>query len=121
MKTILLPFVLAIAGLLAGCSSGNSSSSNPTLTSIAVTPATMSVTAGQTQQYKAVGTYSNSTSQDITAMATWTSSSTGTATITSPGGLATTSAVGTTTITASMSGVSGTAALTVTAMDLLSL
>jgi len=115
MKTILLPFVLAIAGLLAGCSSGNSSSSNPTLTSIAVTPATMSVTAGQTQQYKAVGTYSNSTSQDITAMATWTSSSTGTATITSPGGLATTSAVGTTTITASMSGVSGTAALTVTA------
>src|ERR1700691_3387425 len=104
MKTMLLPFVLAFAGLLAGCSSGSSSSSNPTLTSIAVTPATMSVTAGQTQQYKAVGTYSNSTTQDITAMATWTSSNTAVATIIA-GGLATTLTQGTTMVTAGLSGV----------------
>jgi trimeric autotransporter adhesin len=117
MKKVLLPVMLVLAGLLAGCSSGSSSSSTPTLTSIAVTPASPSITVGQTQQFTATGTYSNNTTQDLTATATWTSSTTSTATITS-GGLATPVAAGSTTITASVTGstVTGSTTLTVTAV-----
>jgi trimeric autotransporter adhesin len=107
VKTILLPLVIVFAGLLAACSSGSSS---PTLTSITVTPAMPSVPAGQTQQFKAVGSYNNGTTQDVTATAAWTSSNVNVATIVS-GGLATTSAPGTTTITATVNGVMGTAVL----------
>jgi|CZKY01.1.fsa_nt_gi hypothetical protein len=83
MKKLLLCVVMVFAGLLAGCSSGNST---PTLASIAVTPATASVTAGQSKQFKATGTYSNNSTQDLTATATWSSSNTSVATVS--GGLA---------------------------------
>jgi hypothetical protein len=43
----------------------------PALTSITVTPATASLYQGSTQQFAATGTYSNSTTQDITASAAW--------------------------------------------------
>jgi hypothetical protein len=110
MKNLLLSVVVVFAGLLAGCSSGS-----PTLQSIAVTPAAPSVAAGLTQQFKAVGTYSNNSTQDLTSTATWSSSNTAVATIS--GGLAKgiTANATAVTITATASGVSGTAALTVTA------
>jgi len=111
MKNLLLVVVVAFTGLLAGCSSG---SSTPTLTSIAITPATASVAAGLTQQLKATGTYSNNTTQDLTATATWSSSNASVATVS--GGLAkgVTANATAVTITATVSGVSGDAALTVT-------
>ena len=70
-----------------------------TLVSIAVTPATSSVNAGLTQQYDAVGTYTDGSTADITNQVTWTSSSTTTATI-AAGGLATTLVAGSVTVTA---------------------
>jgi hypothetical protein len=68
---------------------------------------------GATQQFTATGTYSESTTQDITTQVTWSSSSTATATIVSSG-LATGVAAGTATITAALSGQPGTATLTIT-------
>ena len=83
-----------------------------TLTSIAVTPANPSIAAGASQQFTATGTYSDNSTQDITASVTWTSSDTGKALVSSAG-LATGVAAGTTTITATSGSISGTALLTV--------
>jgi serine protease len=86
----------------------------PTLSSIAVTPATASLEVGDTQQYTATGTYSNGSTQDITATVTWDSSNTAVAPIDSVG-LATSIGAGTTSITATLDSVtSGPATLTVT-------
>ena len=61
----------------------------PTLSSIAVTPAApASLSVGANQQFTATGTYSDSSSADITSQVTWNSSDTGIATVTA-GGLAT--------------------------------
>jgi len=87
--------------------------SNKTLSSISVSPQNQTLTAGTQQQYTAQATYSDGSFGDITNSVTWNSSSTGVATITSPGGLATAVATGTTTITAALSGVIGTTQLTV--------
>ena len=90
---------------------------NATVVSIAVTPATPSIAAGTTSQFKAVATLSDTTTQDVTSSATWQSGTLATATIAS-GGLATGVAAGTSTITATFGGKSGTATLTVTAAKL---
>jgi uncharacterized protein YjdB len=91
-----------------------------TLSSIAVTPATASIGVGATEQYAATATYSDGSTAVVTSTATWTSSSAGVATM-NAAGLATAVAAGTTTITATVSGVSGTAALAVTAKTLASI
>ncbi len=85
----------------------------PTLVSIAVTPATPSILIGATQQFTATGTYSDSSTQNITSTVTWTSSVPAVATINSAG-LATGVAVGTSTIQATASSVTGSTVLTVT-------
>ena len=72
----------------------------PTLDSIAVTPTNASIKVGGTQQFTAIGTYSDESTQDLTATAVWASATPTVATITSPGGLATGIASGTTLITA---------------------
>ena len=55
------------------------------LVSIAVTPANASIAKGTTQQFTATGTYSDSSTQNLTSSVTWTSSNTTVATITSGG------------------------------------
>ncbi len=96
-----------------------------TLVSISVSPTTTSIAAGTKQQFTAVGSFSDGTSQDITASATWASSNTLIATVsnaTGTRGLATAFAPGTTTVTATLSGVtSNLATLTVTAPALVSI
>jgi len=82
-----------------------------TLVSIAVTPESASILIGETQQFTAMGTYSDDSTADITAEAAWTSSDTAVATV--EGGLATGVALGTATITATLDGISGSAALSV--------
>ncbi|MFC2003424.1 Ig-like domain-containing protein, partial [Chloroflexota bacterium] len=84
------------------------------LDSIAVTPANPSVAAGRTQQFVATGTYSDASTANITTSVTWSSSSTGVASI-STAGLATAVTQGTATITATSGSVSGNTMLTVTA------
>ena len=116
MRERLFLGALLLTGLvmpITGCT--NSSG----LDSIQVNPATPSVTAGQSVQLSAVGTYGNGshpTTQDVTSGVTWTSSNPSVATITASG-LATTLTAGTTTITASATGFKGplTATATLTA------
>jgi uncharacterized protein YjdB len=98
--------------LLAGCGS------NTDVGTIQITPASQSLTAGQTAQFSATGIISHgkhpSTSQNVTTTVTWTSSSADVATI-SATGLATAVSAGTATITASMAGSApATATITVT-------
>jgi len=103
----MLVFPLAIVVALSGCSGVK-----VTLTSIAVTPTNPSIKAGASQQFTATGTYSDNSTQDITAQATWASGTMSVATITS-GGNATGVAAGTSVITATLNGVSGNSSLTV--------
>lgn len=97
-----------------------------TLVSISVTPATPSVAKGLNQQFTATGTYTDSTTQDLTTVVTWTSSDTAKATISNAGGSqgrASTLTAGTTTITATHAGtgINGSTTLTVTAATLVSI
>jgi hypothetical protein len=87
-----------------------------TLTSIAVTPASPSIVAGNTQQFTATGTYSDNSTKNITTSVTWKSSNTVFATIGAATGLATGVAAGTAQITATQGSiVSPNDPLTVTA------
>lgn len=96
-------------------------SNNATLTvvsaavvSIQVTPPTKSIARGDTQQYVAVATYNNNTTQDVSDSVSWSSSNTGVATISSEG-LGTGVTEGVVTIQATLNGVSSNSAtLTIT-------
>ena len=95
------------------------------LVSIQVTPPSPSVANGLTQQFTATGIYTDNSTQDLTSVATWHSTNTGVASVSSApgsGGLATASGVGSTNIGASYNGVtSPDAALSVTAATLVSI
>jgi WD40 repeat protein len=93
-------------------SAGGGPAPGPTLTSIAVTPTSPTITVGATQPFAATGTYSDSSTQNLTNQVAWTSANTSVATI-SASGLATGVSVGSTTISAALSGVTGSATLTV--------
>ncbi|HEU5235108.1 MAG TPA: DUF4082 domain-containing protein [Terriglobales bacterium] len=82
------------------------------LNSIAITPLNPTITAGSTQQFKATGTYSDNSTQDITSQVSWSSSNTAVATINSAG-LATAIAGGSATVKATQGTVSGSTTLTV--------
>lgn len=87
-----------------------------TLSSIAVTPATSSVSVGSTVVLKAYGVYSDGSKFEVTSSATWTSSDTSIATVSSTAGTAgqaTAVSAGSATIRASYGGLTGSASLTV--------
>ena len=87
---------------------------NATPVSIAINPSSKTIGWGMQQQFAAIGTFSDSSQQDITNVCSWTSSSPGTVSITASTGLAIGKSVGgPVTITASFSGVSNTASVTV--------
>jgi len=97
-----------------GAIQGFATITTPSLVSIAVTPAFPAIVGTSTQPFTATGTYSDSTTQNLTSSVTWASSVTGVATITS-GGLAAGVTPGTTTISATLSGIVGNMLLTVNA------
>jgi trimeric autotransporter adhesin len=116
---VFVPSMAAAMTLLVGCSSGPrsdnpSAASKPNAVSIAVT-GTTSLIVGQNQQLSATLKYSDGTTKDMTTSAIWTSSATVIATV-SAGGAVTGLSVGQSTITATTSGVSGTATVTVAPM-----
>jgi Bacterial type II and III secretion system protein/Bacterial Ig-like domain (group 2)/FG-GAP-like repeat len=76
-----------------------------TLQSIAVPAPTATIARGGTQQFSAIGTFSDGTNQDITSNVTWASSNTATATISPQSGVAVGQGSGTTQITATLGGV----------------
>jgi Bacterial Ig-like domain (group 2) len=117
-----IPVAIALGiALCTGCSSSSSHSSfQPTLVSISVTPATASIGVQGTQQFKAVGTFSDNSTQDLTTSVQWSSSAPNVATINSAG-LASGVAAGTTTILATSAAVGGSSSLAVTALTLVSI
>ena len=78
------------------------------LTAIAITPPSVSVGKGQTQQLTATATYSDNTTADVTGSVAWLSDDTATATITT-NGLLTGVEQGTAEVTASLDGVTSNA------------
>ena len=85
-----------------------------TLSSLNVNPSNPSIANGTTQQFKASGTFSDGSTQDLSNSVTWTSSNHTVATITAAG-LASSAATGPVTITAQSGTLSATATLTITA------
>jgi len=87
--------------------------SNQTVSSVTVSPSSLSLIVGQTQQLTATAFYSNNSSGNVTNSASWSSSATGVATV-SNAGVVTAVGSGTATITASFGGQSGNATVSVT-------
>jgi uncharacterized protein len=75
------------------------------LLTVAVTPSSVSLAQGQTQQLRATGSYSNGTTYDLTAIATWTPTTPATANVSDDGLVTTGTSTGTAPITASWAGV----------------
>jgi len=101
---------LTLIFILAGC--GGSDSSPPQLMSLAVTPAMGSIAVGATQQFTAMGSYTDHSTRNLTAAVTWSSSSNVVSIGNSSGsqGLATATGAGTASITARLDGVTSPAA-----------
>jgi uncharacterized protein YjdB len=102
--------------LLVACSGVQNTpkgSGTRTLTKVSVSPNPASVSVSATASLKAIGTYSDGSTQDLTSSAQWGSSDSNVATV-SPSGVATGVAAGTAMIAAQTGGLSGSAALTVT-------
>lgn len=85
---------------------------NVKLSSISVTPASASISLGSSEQFTAIGTFSDNSQITITREVVWTSSNAGVAVINSIG-TANSASAGTATIQAVLNGVSGAATLTV--------
>ncbi|MGH9513707.1 MAG: beta strand repeat-containing protein [Terriglobales bacterium] len=86
------------------------------LVSISVTPALPMIAPGTAQQFRATGTFTDNSTQDITSSVTWNSSDTTKATIITSGptsGLVHALATGSSTIMASSGSISGSTTLTV--------
>jgi trimeric autotransporter adhesin len=95
-----------------------------TLVSIGVTPANPSIADGTSLQFAATGTYTDNSTQNLTATVTWGSSDTSVAAISNASGsngLASSIGQGAVTITATLGTVSGSTVLTVTPAALVSI
>ena len=90
------------------------------LVSIAITPANPSVPLGLQQQFAATGTYTDGSTRNLTAPATWSSSPSGVATF-GANGLAATINEGSTTVQALLGSIHGSTTFTVTAPALVSI
>ena len=118
-------------GLLVGCGSGHSATAGtsgasttgtttsnttaaetPTVTGVTVSSSSISIAAGQTAQLSATASYSDSSTQPLSS-ATWTTSNSNVATVSSSG-LVTAVGVGTATITVSSGSISQTVSILVT-------
>jgi Protein of unknown function (DUF3443)/Bacterial Ig-like domain (group 2) len=126
-NNVLLLLLIFLLLINCGCSSTSSNSAPPTLISLSVTPANPSIAFGMTEQFTARGTFSDSSTQDLTASVTWNSSTPSVAAISNVAnfnGLATslsTGFTGTTTITATLGSISHSTTLAVTAPTLVSI
>lgn len=76
--------VLATVLMLAGC--GGSKSNPVTLTSITVTPSSASIAPGTATQFRASGSYSDGSFQDLTTSVVWSSSNPAVASISNADG-----------------------------------
>jgi Bacterial Ig-like domain (group 2) len=108
--------VLLILSFFALLSCGGDSGQRATLQSVVVSPASVSLQVQATQQFKATGSYTDGSSQDLTRSFTWTSSDDSVVTVSNaPGsqGLAKMMASGTARITAAAASGTGKGSATV--------
>lgn len=84
----------------------------PSLTSIAIAPASPSIPKGESQQLTATGTYSDGSTQDISSQVTWSDSAVTIASVSSTG-LVAAQTVGASNITATLGSVSASDTITV--------
>ena len=115
LSRLFIVALLVFPLLFAGC--GTTSSGVPptnVLTAISVTPGTVNVVIGKTEQYTATAKYVDGTTADVTGSAAWKSADAAVATV-NASGLSTAIAAGSTNVTATVNGISGSAALTVPA------
>lgn len=117
VSLVLLALVLGLAFAAFGC--GGFFVSGSVLNNITVAPASVFLVKGDTKQFTANGTTVDGTSKDVTATATWTSSSDSNATVAA--GLVKAESAGTATITASQDGVTANGNVIVGASELNSL
>lgn len=124
-KNLLLTIISIISvTLLSGCGAGGGSAPTAvTLNSITVTPSTLIVPHGLTATLRAIGTYTDGSTADITTQVTWTSTDPSTVTLGNHTGSIIGTAVGTTTVTAAIGGIasSNTANINVIAASLSSI
>lgn len=124
-RTLSCAIGFVAATLLAGCGGGDQGRDPilgvpaATLVSLAVTPVAPSIALGTTQQFTATATYSDNSTQAVSA--TWTSATPAVATVAASSGLATSASVGGTVVSASYNGKTAAATLTVTPATLLSI
>jgi hypothetical protein len=115
-RTALYVAFISLSVLQASCGGGGSSGPPPvkSLVSIAVTPSNPNLAKGLTQQFTATGTFSDTSTADLTTSATWSSGTPAIATVNATSGLATSVTTGSTIITATSGSVSGSSTLIVT-------
>ncbi|WP_229211633.1 MULTISPECIES: Ig-like domain-containing protein [unclassified Duganella] len=124
-KTLFYSVGLLAAALLAGCGGGDQGRDPilglpaATLVSLAVTPQAPSIALGTTQQFSASATYSDGSTQAVTAA--WSSATPAVASVAAATGLATSAGVGSSVISAAFNGKTASATLTVTPAVLLSI
>lgn len=108
----------ATSGSITGTTSVTVTSA--TLVSLAIAPLTSSMPIGATKQFTATGTFSDSSTQDVTQLVLWKSSDAAVASI-SATGLASSFVAGTTTIQAQLGSQTQSTTLTVSVVDLVSI
>ncbi|MBK9795219.1 MAG: Ig-like domain-containing protein [Holophagaceae bacterium] len=118
LRAIVVGFVAALVIACGGGGGGSSPSPQPptpsaTLTTVSLTPGSVTLATGATRQFTATGTYSDGTSRDISALVTWTSGTPAIASVSNTGLVAGMTA-GSATILAASSGVTGQASVSVT-------
>jgi uncharacterized protein YjdB len=111
--------VTATSGTLQSSATLKITAAGANLASIAISPLAASVPVNTSQQFNAVGTYSDGSTSDLTALVTWSSSSTATATINMSGLLAAVAA-GSTNVSATFAGVSQSISVAITAPSIVS-
>lgn len=116
--------ITAQSGSISG--SSNLTVTAATLTGISITPSSQTLPKGRSQQYTAIGTFSDNSTQDLTSQVVWKSRDDTIATINSSGLSKAVAASGNVTISAisttpSSGTVSGAAALNVTNADIVSM
>ncbi len=97
IKGFRFTIILVVLGILSACSGGGFGPGE--LQSITITPSSLTLSPGNTQQLTATGNFAGSSPQDITTWVNWSVSDTSIATITT-GGLLTAVAPGTVTVRA---------------------
>jgi Big-like domain-containing protein len=115
---------VTIVASFSGVSGSATLTVSATLVSIAVTSTTLSIAPSTSEQFIAIGTYNDGSTQNLTGSVTWTSSNTSVATVSSSAptlGLVKALSAGITSISAASGPITGSAALTVTSAMVISI